>query len=91
MEKSNVELEVRLNKEVNEKQAEIQRKQEEVKKRQEEMEKRKAELMAKKEELESREDRNKIYFSKVQIIKLDISSKQTSLLEKMEELERLKN
>lgn len=47
--------------------------------------------MAKKEELESREDRNKIYFSKVQIIKLDISSKQTSLLEKMEELERLKN
>ncbi len=31
-----------------------------------------------------------MYSSKVQIIKLDISSKQSSLLEKMEELERLK-
>jgi phage terminase large subunit len=55
------------------------------------MERKKAELMAKKEELDSREERNKTYFSKVQVIKLDISSKQSSLLEKMEELERLKN
>ena len=31
-----------------------------------------------------------MYSSKVQIIKLDISSKQTALLSKMEELERLK-
>ena len=40
--------------------------------------------------METREERNKTYASKVQIIKLDISSKQTALLEKMEELERLK-
>lgn len=31
-----------------------------------------------------------MYSSKVQIVKLDISSKQSALLEKMEELERLK-
>jgi hypothetical protein len=34
--------------------------------------------------LETREERNKTYASKVQIIKLDISSKQAALLEKME-------
>ena len=54
------------------------------------MEIRKKELSEKKEELETREERNKVYSSKVQIIKLDISSKQTALLAKMEELERLK-
>ena len=48
------------------------------------------ELAEKKQELETREERNKMFASKVQIIKLDISSKQSALLEKMEELERLK-
>ena len=47
-------------------------------------------MQSKREELETREERNKVFTSKVQIIKLDISSKQSALLEKMEELERLK-
>lgn len=54
--------------------------------RQEEYEKKKKELEERKKELETREERNKNYASKVQIIKLDISSKQSALLEKMEEL-----
>ena len=48
----------------------------------------KKELAEKKQELETREERNKMFASKVQIIKLDISSKQSALLEKMEELEK---
>lgn len=38
----------------------------------------------------TREEKNKLYADKVQNLKLDISCKQVSQLEKMQELERLK-
>lgn len=90
VDKSNVEMEVNNLKEFTERTEAIKRRQEELKAKQEEYEVKKKELQVKKQELETREERNKTYASKVQIIKLDISSKQAALLEKMEELERLK-
>ena len=64
--------------------------QEKYKSRQEALNERKAALEERHKELLGREEKNKVFAEKVQMLKLDISCKQISQLEKMEELERLK-
>lgn len=54
------------------------------------MAERKEKLEERKKELLTREEKNKLYEDKVQNLKLDISCKQISQLEKMQELEKLK-
>ena len=63
---------------------------EQLREKQESLAERKEKLEERKKELLTREEKNKLYEDKVQNLKLDISCKQISQLEKMQELEKLK-